>query len=58
MNKVEKCIMCFLCIEVGMLIICLEICVGCIRYIGVMLYDVDKVKEVVFVEDKKDLYEF
>lgn len=41
MNKVEKCIFCFLWIEVGMLIVCFEICIGCMRYLGVLLYDVD-----------------
>ncbi len=37
--------------------ICSETCVGRIRYIGVMLYDADKVKEAASVEDEKDLYE-
>lgn len=58
MNKVEKCIFCFLCLEVGLLIICFEMCVGRICYFGVMLYDVDKVEEVVFVENEKDFYYF
>ncbi|MGR5908047.1 hypothetical protein ACT7DL_17605 [Bacillus paranthracis] len=31
--------------------------VGRIRYIGVMLYDADKVKEAASVENEKDLYE-
>ncbi|MEM5685112.1 hypothetical protein AAHB64_22530 [Bacillus toyonensis] len=44
-------------IEAGMPTICSETCVGRIRYIGVMLYDADKVKEAASVEDEKDLYE-
>lgn len=34
-----------------------ETCVGRIRYIGVMLYDADRVLEAASVEDEKDLYE-
>ncbi|TKI93454.1 nitrate reductase subunit beta, partial [Bacillus cereus] len=56
-NKAEKCTMCFPRIEAGMPTICSETCVGRIRYIGVMLYDADKVKEAASVEDEKDLYE-
>ena len=56
-NKAEKCTMCFPRIEAGMPTICSETCVGRIRYIGVMLYDADKVKEATSVEDEKDLYE-
>lgn len=57
MNKVEKCIFCFLRIEVGMFMVCFEICIGCMCYLGVLLYDVDWVYEVVLVVDEKDLYE-
>ena len=49
--------MCFPRIEAGMPTICSETCVGRIRYIGVMLYDADKVKEAASAEDEKDLYE-
>lgn len=45
--------MCFPRIEAGMPTICSETCVGRIRYIGVMLYDADKVKEAASVEDEK-----
>ena len=37
--------------------VCSETCVGRIRYIGVMLYDADKVIEAASVENEKDLYE-
>ncbi|MBB5325448.1 nitrate reductase beta subunit [Anoxybacillus tepidamans] len=55
-NKAEKCTLCFPRIEAGMPTICSETCVGRIRYIGVMLYDADKVKEAASVENEKDLY--
>ena len=34
-----------------------ETCVGRIRYLGVMLYDADRIEEAASVEDEKDLYE-
>src|SRR5699024_1093803 len=43
--------------EAGLPTICSETCVGRIRYIGVVLYDADKVKEAASVEDPQDLYE-
>ncbi|RXS92415.1 nitrate reductase subunit beta [Geobacillus zalihae] len=55
-NKAEKCTLCFPRIEAGMPTICSETCVGRIRYIGVILYDADKVKEAASVEDEKQLY--
>ncbi|HLR80902.1 MAG TPA: nitrate reductase subunit beta [Bacillota bacterium] len=55
-NKAEKCTLCFPRIEAGLPTICSETCVGRIRYLGVMLYDADRVKEAASVEDEKDLY--
>lgn len=55
-NKAEKCTLCFPRIEAGMPTICSETCVGRIRYIGVMLYDADKVKEAASARNEKDLY--
>lgn len=55
-NKAEKCTLCFPRIENGQPTICSETCVGRIRYIGIMLYDADKVKEAASVEDEKQLY--
>ncbi|QIZ67864.1 nitrate reductase subunit beta [Geobacillus subterraneus] len=55
-NKAEKCTLCFPRIEAGMPTICSETCVGRIRYIGVMLYDADQVKEAASVADEKQLY--
>jgi nitrate reductase beta subunit len=55
-NKAEKCTLCFPRLEAGQPTICSETCVGRIRYIGVMLYDADRVKAAASVEDEKQLY--
>lgn len=55
-GKAEKCTFCFPRIEVGMPTVCSETCVGRMRYLGVMLYDADKVAEAAAVEDEHDLY--
>ncbi|GGB59516.1 nitrate reductase beta chain [Lentibacillus populi] len=55
-NKAEKCTLCYPRIENGQPTICAETCVGRIRYIGVMLYDADRVKEAASVENDRDLY--
>ena len=54
-GKAEKCTFCFPRIEVGLPTICAETCVGRLRYIGVVLYDADKVLEAASVADDKDL---
>src|SRR5690625_4001324 len=56
-HKAEKCNFCFPRIENGDPTICSETCVGRLRYIGIVLYDADKVLEAASVEDEKDLYE-
>lgn len=56
-NKAEKCTLCFPRIEAGLPTICAETCVGRIRYLGIILYDADKVAEAASVENEKDLYE-
>jgi nitrate reductase / nitrite oxidoreductase, beta subunit len=55
-HKAEKCNFCYPRTEAGLPTICSETCVGRIRYIGVVLYDADRVKEAASVEDVKDLY--
>jgi len=55
-NKAEKCTLCFPRLEAGLPTICSETCVGRIRYLGVMLYDADKVEKAASVENEKDLY--
>ncbi|MBS2965956.1 nitrate reductase subunit beta [Actinocrinis puniceicyclus] len=56
-GKAEKCTFCFPRIEVGMPTVCAETCVGRLRYIGLVLYDADRVLEAAATADEKDLYE-
>ena len=42
-GKAEKCTFCYPRIEVGLPTVCSETCVGRLRYIGLMLYDADRV---------------
>ncbi|PSL52147.1 respiratory nitrate reductase beta subunit [Saccharothrix carnea] len=55
-GKAEKCTFCYPRVEVGIPTVCSETCVGRLRYIGVLLYDADKVGEAASVKDDKDLY--
>ena len=55
-GKSEKCIFCYPRIEMGEPTVCSETCVGRIRYLGVILYDADRIEEAASV-DEKDLYE-
>jgi len=56
-GKSEKCIFCYPRIEAGMPTVCSETCVGRIRYLGVLLYDADRIQEVASTPDEGDLYE-
>jgi nitrate reductase beta subunit len=42
-GKAEKCIFCYPRIEAGQPTVCSETCVGRIRYLGVLLYDADRI---------------
>lgn len=53
-GKSEKCILCYPRIEAGYAPACMHSCVGRIRYLGVMLYDADRVQTVASC-DEKDL---
>ncbi len=55
-NKAEKCTFCFPRIEVGLPTICSETCVGRLRYIGIVFYDLDKVEAAASVVNEKELY--
>jgi nitrate reductase beta subunit len=55
-GKAEKCIFCYPRIEAGQPTVCSETCVGRIRYLGVVLYDADRIEEAASVEAEKDLY--
>ena len=45
-GKSEKCILCYPRLEAGHAPACLHSCVGRIRYLGVMLYDADRIQEI------------
>jgi nitrate reductase / nitrite oxidoreductase, beta subunit len=55
-GKAEKCILCYPRLEVGEPTVCSETCVGRIRYLGVMLYDADRIQEAASVVGEHDLY--
>ncbi|KLN34063.1 nitrate reductase, partial [Cellulosimicrobium funkei] len=54
-GKAEKCTLCYPRIEVGLPTVCSETCVGRLRYLGLVLYDADKVTEAAAVQDEHDL---
>jgi nitrate reductase beta subunit len=56
-GKSEKCIFCYPRIEAGMPTVCSETCVGRIRYLGVLLYDADRIHEVASTPNEQDLYQ-
>ena len=45
-GKSEKCILCYPRLEVGEVPACMHSCVGRIRYLGVLLYDADKIESL------------
>ena len=56
-GKAEKCTFCFPRIEAGQPTICSETCVGRLRYLGLILYDADKVLDAAATPDEQDLYD-
>ncbi|KZY32750.1 MULTISPECIES: nitrate reductase subunit beta [unclassified Oleiphilus] len=56
-GKSEKCIFCYPRIEAGQPTVCSETCVGRIRYLGVLLYDADRIEEAAATPLEKDLYQ-
>ncbi|MGW3044741.1 nitrate reductase subunit beta [Kitasatospora sp. NPDC001159] len=54
-GKAEKCTFCFPRIEAGQPTVCSETCVGRLRYLGLVLYDADRVSEAAAVPDERDL---
>ncbi len=56
-GKSEKCIFCYPRIEAGQPTVCSETCVGRIRYLGVVLYDADRIEAAASVPDDQDLYQ-
>ncbi|RBQ15216.1 nitrate reductase subunit beta [Spongiactinospora rosea] len=55
-GKAEKCTFCFPRVEVGLPTVCSETCVGRLRYLGVLLYDADRVAAAAAAPREQDLY--
>jgi nitrate reductase beta subunit len=55
-GRSEKCIFCYPRIEAGMPTLCAHTCVGRIRYVGVVLYDVEKTKWAASSQKVQDVY--
>ena len=54
-GKAEKCTLCYPRIEAGLPTICSETCVGRVRYLGLILYDSDKVLAAASVKNPRGL---
>lgn len=52
-GKSEKCVLCYPRLETGQAPACMHSCVGRIRYLGVMLYDADRIHEVASCEESE-----
>jgi nitrate reductase / nitrite oxidoreductase, beta subunit len=55
-GKAEKCTLCYPRLEVGLPTVCSETCVGRLRYLGLFLYDADRVTAAAATANEKDLY--
>lgn len=55
-NKSEKCIFCYPRLESGMPTVCSDTCVGRMRYMGVLLYDMDKVADAARTENPQEIF--
>jgi nitrate reductase beta subunit len=51
-GKSEKCILCYPRLEAGLAPACMHTCVGRIRYLGVILYDAERIHETASVAEK------
>ncbi|MFV0437914.1 MAG: nitrate reductase subunit beta [Desulfopila sp.] len=55
-GRSEKCLFCYPRIESGQTPLCAHSCVGRVRYVGVILYDGDRLREAASVTAERDLY--
>ncbi len=55
-GRSEKCLFCYPRVESGMPTLCAETCVGRIRYIGVLLYDAEKIHTAASTSPDRDVY--
>jgi nitrate reductase beta subunit len=55
-GKSEKCILCYPRLETGQAPACFHSCVGRIRYLGLLLYDADRIQETALSDDADLVY--
>ncbi|MBL0713245.1 MAG: nitrate reductase subunit beta [Desulfosarcina sp.] len=55
-GRAEKCLFCYPRLESGLTTLCAHTCVGRIRYVGVVLYDADRILEAAAVPSEKSIY--
>jgi nitrate reductase beta subunit len=55
-GRSEKCIFCYPRIEAGLPTLCAETCVGRIRYIGLVLYDAERVQAAAATREDRGVY--
>ena len=55
-GRSEKCLFCFPRVEAGLPTLCAESCVGRIRYVGLLLYDADRIQSAASTENEQSLY--
>jgi nitrate reductase beta subunit len=55
-GRAEKCIFCYPRIEAGLTTLCAHSCVGRIRYVGVLLYDADRIARAAAAPRDQDVY--
>ena len=55
-GRSEKCLFCYPRVEAGLTSLCAETCVGKIRYVGVILYDAEKIVTAASSKEEQDLY--
>jgi nitrate reductase beta subunit len=55
-GRSEKCIFCYPRIEAGLTTLCAHSCVGRIRYVGLLLYDADRISEAASAASDQQVY--
>jgi nitrate reductase beta subunit len=55
-GRAEKCIFCYPRIEAGLTTLCAHTCVGRIRYVGIFLYDADRIQKTASAASVTDVY--
>jgi nitrate reductase beta subunit len=56
-GRAEKCIFCYPRLEAGLTTLCAHSCVGRIRYVGLFLYDADRIAAAASVPSDREVYQ-